>query len=108
MIDGGMPVYRHDDNSTLGGTFSYFNHDVSGAEVTDGATTGWTLQTTLRVLDGGSPGGSPFIRYADGSKGWQLQFGTDGNGDTRVYSVDDGSGTSITLTGLAARISTSR
>ena len=102
--DGGVLAWSVDDNSTASGSIAFYNFDVSETNRNDASTAGWVLTTTLRNVDtADSPRGSPFIAYRDGAVSWQLQFGSDADGDAIVLArdslPDDLSGSSYTLEG---------
>ena len=102
--DGGVLAWVVDDNSTANGSIAFYNFEVSLSDRTDASLAGWTLTTTLRNVDtSDSPRGSPFVAYRDGTTSWQLQFGSDADGDAILLArdslADDLSGDAYTLEG---------
>ncbi len=88
--DGGMPAWFADDNSTESGSTFIYEQIISAADIEQGNSVGWTLNTTLRVASDEelSFDGSPFLTYIDGTTAWRMYFGLNEVGDTfvRLYT----------------------
>ena len=88
IIDSGTPAWSI-VNNTPGDTGAY-SVVPTPAEISTAATLGWSLQTTLRVTSPSeTPGGSMLSLYRDGSRSYQMHFGSDGNGNAVVVLADN-------------------
>ena len=97
--------YVYDTGTDLGDLGGY-SAAVSSTLVALGNAYGWKLSAYIRVLSGsGTAGGSPMVLYRDGTKSWQLHFGTTAGGDpiVRLYGGPSGPSVDYTLTGLGGQ-----
>ncbi len=96
--------YVYDNGATLGDLGAYLQ-TPSPAIVSLGNTYGWKLSAFIRVLPGsGAPAGSPMVLYRDGTRSWQMHFGTTSSGDPIVRLItgtSPPSGPAFTLAGGA-------
>ncbi len=109
--DGGTNAWYVDDNSTAIGSTAMYAGDVASEYIAVGNTYGWTLSTILRAVDTPDiPDGSLDIIYRDGATGWQMQIGSESDGDQivrlRTNSVIPQTGIEYTLSGLGSSYNT--
>ncbi len=84
--DGGTLAWFVDDNSTASGSIASYLQSATAADVALGSALGWTLRLIIRVPDNSTaPDGSPLIAYRDGAKTWELNFGSQSDGDPIVF-----------------------
>ncbi|MEM6279600.1 MAG: hypothetical protein AAF733_08985 [Verrucomicrobiota bacterium] len=105
----GLDAWFVDDTSNaVSSNQSYFQTPTSG-EVADGNTLGWILSTTIRIPDASvTAAASPFLLYRDGTRSWDIYFGSDADSDPVVLLPNGGgafpnfSGLSFTIEGAGA------
>ena len=85
----GLDAWFVNDTSSVGGSnLSYFQL-LTGDQVNQATTQGWSLTTTIRIPDPSDAAElSPFLAYVDGNIAWQVAFGSDADGDPIVLLRD--------------------
>jgi hypothetical protein len=87
-----------DTSSALFTTLSY-NQTPSPAQLNQASTLGWSYSVTIRIPNSSDlAAASPFIAYRDGSRSWQLHFGSEADGDP-IVQLHDGGGAHPNFTG---------
>ncbi len=91
--DGGTPAWFVDDNTT--GSCLWYIKGVPPADVSAGNTTGFVMRGIVRAVDvPDHPHGSPFFKYSNGVRTWEVRFGNQEDGDLllniRTSISDDG------------------
>ncbi len=84
---GNMPAWSI-NNSVESDTGIYYVNP-SQSEVDQATVGGWSLKVTLRVTGSNEgPGGSMMCLYRNGQRSYQMHFGSDANGDTKVVLIN--------------------
>ncbi len=87
VTDGSTPAWAVNNNTP--GDTGFYTAVPTAAEKLAAATLGWSLQTTLRVTSPSeAPGGSMMSLYRDGTRSYQMHFGSAANGDAIVVLFD--------------------
>lgn len=97
--DGGTLAWDV-SRSTVGAGEEFWTQTPLAADVATGNVEGWKLSTRLRLPSTGLAASTgAMLAYADGSKQWEINFGTDADGDPIVKLVDGATNPSFTLEG---------
>lgn len=105
----GLDAWSIRDTSTaLFSTLSY-NQTPTPAQLSQASTLGWSYSITIRIPNASDlAAASPFASYRDGSRNWQVGFGSEADGDPIVLLFDGGgshpnfTGPSYTLQGAGS------
>ena len=88
-LGSGIDAWAVDDDSAAPGSPVGYTITPSDSQIQAANLSGWTLTARLRVVDANDPvGSSPSVSYADGSTRWEMNFGTQADGDPIVELVD--------------------
>lgn len=109
--DAGTPAWFVNDDSTVSGSIGMYQFDVNTSDAALGNSAGWSLSTTMRNVDvPDTESGSTIVIYRDGSTSWQLQFGSESDGDpvvlARTSLTNDLIGTKYVLQGAGNTFNT--
>lgn len=92
--DGGTPAWYVDDNTSS--DCWWYIKGVPAGDVTAGDTTGFVLLGRVRAVDvPDHPHGSPYFKYSNGVRTWEVRFGNQADGDLllnlrTILASDDG------------------
>ncbi|MEM7479403.1 MAG: PEP-CTERM sorting domain-containing protein [Planctomycetota bacterium] len=81
----GIDAWFTDDDTTSGSNVAAYTATPSAAQIAAGNLNGWTLSANLRVVDiPDAVDSSVIVLYRDGTTSWEMNFGTEADGDTIV------------------------
>jgi hypothetical protein len=105
----GLDAWSMSDTSTALFTTLSYNQTPTPAQLNQASTLGWSYSVTIRIPNSSDlAAASPFVSYRDGSRNWQMGFGSEADGDPIVLLFDGGgshpnfTGPSYTLQGAGS------
>ena len=103
--DSGFDAWFVDDNSTVQGSSLLYSQVPTDSQIAQASAVGWTLRIRLRVVDVSDGVDSSVVaEYANGTRRYTIDWGSDSDGDPIILLATDSSegvftGPSFTLEG---------
>jgi hypothetical protein len=91
--DLGFDAWFVDDNSTAAGSTLWYSQVPTDSQIAQAITFGWTLSIRLRVVDVlDGVDSSVIAEYADGTRRYTIDWGSDSDGDPIILLATDFAG----------------